>query len=383
MKTTTLVHRVVAVAAGIAAAVILFLVADYLASASLLPEPNASVEWVTAGERPYLRGADGWYELKRGFRGRDYWGPDVYNVRTDEFGFRADEERADKPGKAAVVFLGDSFTYGLNGRWHETFAGMYDRSVDERIANAAVPSYSPTPYLHRYKQALAAGALRHPHTVVIALDVSDVHDEAGVWIDGDEQPRNLRAVNDDMSLVKEQRAAVAATPLGRLRDRLRLSGSIYRYLRYGLLGIPNRAPFDQMKSSFTWDDWQTLDTTPAAITGFSPLGVAGGLARIATKIEAIVQLAHANQSVAVILIYPWPAQLEHADKFSWSGYVHDICLRASCDGVIDTLPVFRAYAESDAKWYQALFVSGDVHFNPAGNRMIFEALSRALRQRGR
>lgn len=377
--TTTTIHRLIAIALSIAAAGVLFLAADYLVSARILPEPNTPIELVKAVERPFRQGADGWYDLKPDFRGRFAWGDGIYDVRTDAFGFRADEERGDKAGQASVIVLGDSFAYGMNGPWSETFVGMYDRSVDARIANAAVPSYSPTPYLHRYKQALAAGALRRPHVVVIALDVSDVHDEAGVWIDGDEHPKNLRAINNDMSLVGAQRGAVAATAAGRLRDRLRFTGSIYQYLRYSVLGIPNRGVFDQIKSSFTWNDWRRLDETPAAITGFSPLGVAGGLARIAAKVEAIVQLAHSTQSTVLVLIYPWPAQLQHDDRFSWSAYVSDTCKRASCDGVIDTIPAFRAYAQSHSNWYRALYVSGDVHFNREGNAMIASALAEALR----
>ena len=277
-----------------------------------------------------------------------------------------------------MIFLGDSFTYGLNGPWAQTFVGMYDRAVPARIANAAVPSYSPTPYLHRYRQALEEGALRPGHTVVIALDISDVHDEAGVWADGEAHPVNLRAVPADAALVAAQRAAAAASPGGRLRDRLRFSNTIYRFLRYSLLAIPNPAVFDQMKSSFTWDSWQTLDATPAALTGFQPLGIRGGLDRIAAKLDAIVSLAHAHGATAFVLIYPWPAQLKHEETFSWSGFVAESCRQAGCDGVIDTFPVFRTYARAQPRWYNALFVKGDVHFNTEGNRLIFEELVRGL-----
>lgn len=371
-------RRALAVLGGAAAGLLIFLFADYALSSSVLPEPTADVEWVSAAERPYLRGDHGWYELKRGFRGRDYWGRDIYDVRTDEHGFRADEERQDKPGKAGVIFLGDSFTYGLNGPWAQTFAGMYDRAVPMRIANAAVPSYSPTPYLYRYRRALAEGALQQVHTVVVALDISDVHDEAGVWADGETYPSNLRAVPADAALVAARRQEAAASPRGRMRDRLRFSNAVYQYLRYSLLAIPNPMVFDQMKARFTWDRWDTLDATPAALTGFQPLGVRGGLDRIAAKLEAIVALAHANQATALVLIYPWPAQLRYPDTFSWTTFVEESCQRAGCDGVIDTIPAFRDYARENPRWYNKLFVKGDVHFNAEGNRMIFDALIRRL-----
>lgn len=373
----TRARRAVAMAGGAVAGLLLFIASDYTLSPRLMPDPDADIEWVTAGERPYQQGADGWYELKHNFRGRDYWGNEIYPVYTDEFSFRTAGDGPPKPGPAAVIFLGDSFSYGVNGPWDDTFIGMYDRSVPVRIANAGVPSYSPTPYLHRYRQALADGAMRSSHVVVVALDISDVHDEAGVWIDGD-PPKNLRAVNADRGLVVAQQQAAEATSQGQLRDRLRLTGAIYRALRYSLLAIPNPTVFDQMKSSFTWKTWETLDATPAAITGFSPLGVRGGLDRIAGKLAELTALAHANRSTLFVLLYPWPAQLKHPDTFSWSEFVADACRRAQCDGVIDTIPVFRARARDDARWYNALYVKGDVHFNVEGNRLVFEILKRDL-----
>jgi len=372
------VAAVAAVAIGAATGVILFLAADYIGSSSVLPDPTADVEWVPTAERPYLQRDAGWYELKRGFRGRDYWGARIYPVRTDADGFRADDERPDKAGAAAVIFLGDSFTYGLNGPWAETFAGMYDRSVASRVANAGVPSYSPTPYLYRYQQALADKALAPRHTVVVGLDISDVHDEAGVWTDGEQHPANRRAAASDAVAVSAQRAAAAATPGGRVRNRLRFTHAVYQYLRYSLLAIPNPVVFDQMKSRFTWDRWDELDRTPAALTGFQPIGVRGGLNRISAKLSAIVTLAHANDATVVVLIYPWPAQLQHADTFSWSAFVTESCRLAGCDGVIDTIPAFRDYARGQTSWYRDLFVKGDVHFNTEGNRLVFSALRQQL-----
>ena len=371
-------RRGLTIAAGALAGLILAVLADFAISPIVLPEPNAGVEWVGAAERPYLLRDDGWYELKRDFSGRDYWGTAIYAVKTDEYGYRTNERGPAKSGLADTIVLGDSFAYGINGPWADTFAGMYDLASARRILNAAVPSYSPTPYLHRYREALDRGALTPAHTVIVALDISDVHDEAGVWIDGADHPKSLRAVNDDMGLVGEVRAAAAAGWRGRLRDRLRFTGEIYRYFRYSVFRIPNDGVFDQMVSAFTWDDWARLDATPAAITGFSPLGVAGGLDRITRKVADIVTAARAVDSRVYVLIYPWPAQLKHPSTFSWPGFVAEVCERAQCAGVIDTFPAFEAQAKADAGWYDDLYVSNDVHFNRRGNRLIHEELARVL-----
>ena len=56
--TTTTIHRVIAIVLSVAAAGVLFLAADYLVSARILPEPNTPVEAVKAGERPYRQGRE-------------------------------------------------------------------------------------------------------------------------------------------------------------------------------------------------------------------------------------------------------------------------------------------------------------------------------------
>ena len=370
--------RLMAVALGLLGGLVLFLLVDAAISNRLVRRPDDAVEWVPAVERPYVSGDHGWVQLKRNFRGRDYWGSAIYDVATDEYGFRTDEHAAPKAGPAPTIFLGDSFTYGINGPWDQTFAGMYAASSRARVLNAGVPTYSPTPYLHAYQAALREGALASSHDVLLMLDISDVHDEAGVWIDGPDHPRNLRAVNNDGGLVVQERAAMDSTPRGRVRNRLRFTRSIYDLARYSLLKIPNSVVYDQPKSAFTWQDWSGLDTLPGAINGFTPLGVRGGLDRIRDKIAAIVTSARAAGGRVFVVIYPWPAQLRHPAHFDWPGFARDACEAAGCAGVIDTFPAFRGRVDASRRWYQELYVFGDVHFNVAGNRLIFDEISRAL-----
>jgi hypothetical protein len=41
-------------------------------------------------------------------------------------------------------------------------------------------------------------------------------------------------------------------------------------------------------------------------------------------------------------------------------------------------PVFFAAADRDKDWYEHLYILGDDHFSAAGNRMLFEELSKRL-----
>lgn len=345
----------------------LFLLIDLAVGIHVLPEPG-EVEWVPAASRPYLQLDHGWYQLKPSFRGQDYWGSRIYDVVTDEHGFRVDDRRPIKPGPGQVIFLGDSFTYGVNGPSAETFVGMYDEASSVKVLNAGVPSYSLTPYLQTYRRALQQHALAATHDVILMIDMSDVEDEAAVWGDGPEHPveRRIRDTTPP--------AGVPRVVARSVRDRLRMTHAVYEAIRYRLLRIPNAAEFDQYRSAFTWDDWAMLDQVPASHSGYAPDGVAKALDRVRDKIHAIGELASRSGGRVFVGVYPWPGQIVHAPHFDWPGFVRESC-RGVCAGVIDTFPAFAARAAADSGWYKALYIFNDVHFSEAGNRLVFEQIA--------
>lgn len=314
---------------------------------------------------------DGWYELKKNFSTESSWGDKTFPVYTDEHGFRVGKKI---DTKARIIFLGDSFTFAGVGPMEDTFVGMYQEATGIPVINAGVMSYSPTAYLHQYQKALRLEVLQPSHTVVVALDLSDAQDEASYWIDGPSHPikRAESRVSDDS--LGERPASVWAkkfklsTGLAELVQRFALN-----YIR------PPANVLDRRRSAVTWDTWEELDKTPAWVDGgYQPLGVAGGLSRVKEKIGEIADIARKHGSKVYVLVYPWPGQLTHEEKFSWSDYAVDVCLSAECAGVIDTFPDFRNYAATHRSWYSDLFVNGDVHYNRTGNEIIFNKLKRSL-----
>jgi hypothetical protein len=147
------VRRILLVGVAAVAGLGLAILADFVVSLVWRPSVGGVVI-----EKPYVPKAHGWYELRPGFTGFDQFGPYVYAVETDAHGFRQ------RPGSTApasydAIFLGDSFVYGMNGAWEDTFVGMYADESGRRVINAGVSSYSPTAYLHQYRKALAANLL--------------------------------------------------------------------------------------------------------------------------------------------------------------------------------------------------------------------------------
>lgn len=112
------------------------------------------------GADPYDRQDNGWYQLKPGFTGTQTFGSETYDAFTDANGFRiaAPMGEAGTRPPAQVIFLGDSFTYGINGPWKDTFVGMYAQATEAPVINAGVASYSPTAYALQYRGGAGQGA---------------------------------------------------------------------------------------------------------------------------------------------------------------------------------------------------------------------------------
>ena len=374
--------RFVVVLAATLAAVALVISLDF--AISLVWRPGTGGQPI---RKPYVARDRGWYELERNFTGLDQFGPVVFEVQTDSHGFRR-KPGSEAAGAADVIFLGDSFTYGINGAWDDTFVGIFAGQSRQTVINAGVPSYSPTAYLHQYQRALADQLLKNGHRIVVALDISDVQDEAGMWVDGEAHPYRRQQTVAAHRLVPASTATSAAPePQRDLRDvRARIidalpnTFAVYRFIRYDLLGWERLELLDLPRSAFTFADWTELDRKPAtpSMEGFAPLGVTGGLQRIEQKLAAIIDLARGAGATVYVLIYPWPAQIARADRFSWSAFVTDVCTRHGCAGVIDTIPRFRTLAAGNRRWYGDYYVSGDTHFNRVGNTVVADALLAAL-----
>lgn len=355
---------------AISVGVLFFLLIDVVFSSYLF----SALQIGDFRQTQHLEGDNGWYELRKNYQGSDTWGARKYQVWTNSLGFRTSHAGfREKKTKGDVIFLGDSFTYGTNGPWEETFVGMFEAHSGARVLNAGVSSYSPTAYLHQYRKALRADALASPHTVVVGLDMSDVQDEAGYWIDGDKHPRK-----SDQELQYRQEFRIRPF----LVAKLNFTKFIWR-LRYivgASVARSDEAIFAMPRSAFTFDSWEKLDKDPpyADSNGYAPLGVRGGLLRVREKVGEIIRLAGTHNAAVYILVYPWPAQLKYADKFNWVDFVSGVCREFGCAGVVDTFPRFREMAQKHPHWYEELFVIGDVHFSEAGNRVIFQELVQHL-----
>ena len=351
-------------------AAVLFLAIDFALSSSILPEERGAI--LSREQKPYLERDCGWYELKRDFTGFDSWGRVVYLVTTDHFGFRVNDQRdAATESAASIIVLGDSFAYGLNGKWSNTFVGMLEQSLERRLVNAGVPSYSPTAYLYQYEKALEAGILSRHHTVVVALDISDVQDEATRWESGVPHPIRL--------LPTSRKSAKSHSLISRIGSRLLFTRRLAGYLGLSAGGTVSEATvYDQPRSAFTWSSWERLDREGYP-EGYAPYGVRGGIERVTSRLTQLGELVGQQEAQLYFLIYPWPAQIRYGTaRMDWESFVNDLCKDLACAGVINMFPVFREISSRNTSWYKEYFVEGDVHLSTLGNSLVFHEMSKTV-----
>jgi hypothetical protein len=359
----------------------LFFLADYFVLSHWLVDPDTVVAPSPMAD-PFDHFDHGWYMLKPNLNATMAWGPEVYPVRTDSSGFRVDDIAPRPDGPADFIFLGDSFTFGINGAWSKTFVGQFEHGSRRRVVNAGAASYSPTPYIYQYRRAIAAKLLKPHHAVVVALDLSDVQDEAAIWEDGGEHPQHRiefeqgpRVAVDNGAPTAPQASSPPMPP--REASHFIAWKLISRFVRPKVRAIfaapkPDEpdpsvalAPLGAIRSAFTWRPWAEIDSE------YRPLGVAGGIALIRQKMRVLADLVHQNGGELWLVIYPWPAQLVHGENvFDWEEFGKELCVEIACRELINTFPLFRA----EASWYSKYFVVGDAHLNDRGNRLIADAL---------
>lgn len=342
----------------------------------------------------------GWYELKKSYVGSEKFGNRLYTVHTDTFGFRRNfnvNENKDNLGSSYdAIFLGDSFTYGSGVPNDQTVPSLFENYSGLKSLNGGVASYSPTAYLYTYKKALKIKGLMSPrHKVLIGLDISDIQDEAAIWMDGVSHPQKRNKGRPGRFFLEQDLEPKDPTKLQLLKstiaDRLPITYRVYSLLKSKRGKIPAQEKFTDariqtppnnvltlVRSAVTFQDWKVLNS--GKYDSFSPLKIEGALIRIEDKLREIIELAHKSGGEVYVYTYPWPPQVKFRtiERFAWDGWVREACRDLSCDGYLDVYSKVIKRSEESLNWYPLLYIPGDVHFNEKGNKFVAENVGKAL-----
>jgi hypothetical protein len=345
----------------------LFLIFDFAYSALTTGEERARAARVY--DPVYDHG------LAPNFDGYDVWGEVRYRLITNSLGFK-DASTREVPLKSdtrRILVIGDSFAEGIGQPFETSFAGLLAEAGESRpdrieFLNAGVASYSPSIYYKKIQYLLDRG-LKIDEVVLLA-DSSDVEDEATSYFCIDDDPKYRSLCTTPPGTAPPSSAPKRDFFIDHfvITNRVRI---LVKRLIQSRLGNRRRA----IDSDHNRIGWTGENPDPAR---YKPLGVTGGIARSLQNMTMLSDLLASRGIPLTIVVYPWAQQIAQNDRDSRQVALwRDFC-RSRCKGFIDLFPVYFAAADRDKDWYEHLYILGDDHFSAAGNRMMFEELSKRL-----
>jgi lysophospholipase L1-like esterase len=318
------------------------------------------------------------HDLRANKQGQDLWGDSTYAMATNSLGFKdaVVREISLKADKKRILFIGDSFTEGIGLPYQQTFAGMFAAAVQDSIEvlNAGCVSYSPKLYYLKTKYLIEKTKLRFDELFVF-IDISDIQDETvyASFIEKDsltkraEQPKNQVIANKS---IENKQTTDAKHSLFSFLNFANLfpdfnNNSIIFYALYSRF-----APIDNSQKLYYEErpNWTLNDSI------YQKWGIKG-VALAQENMKKLVVLCNQKQIKLTIAIYPWNQQVKQRDINSkqvqiWTQFAAQNQLQ-----LINFFPHFINAESADYEtFYKKYYITGDVHWNEAGNKFFADAL---------
>jgi hypothetical protein len=289
------------------------------------------------------------------------WGRIVYAWKTDRHGFRTGDcaPREADPARPSVFVIGDSFVEGMGTTFEKSFAGLIacDAARQGKAAwNLGVASYSPIIYPLRI-EAAARELGTTPKSIYLFLDLSDIDDDANVY--------RLAADGSVEKVPALYTPYVKGTPFD--LGRFVLNNFSTARLAYDLWiasSFSYRLSLGRDRARWAFD--------PALMEKWGRRG----LATAAANLDKVVALCRTWDCRLTLVVYPWPDNIVAGDRNSVQvTYWRDWSQERGVRFVDAFAPLFL---EAPEKTLEKYYFAGDVHFNDAGNRLMFDTVRQAV-----
>ena len=104
----------------------------------------------------------------------------VYNISTNDLGFRDKDSKPIDRKKTYDIVIGDSFVEGVGLEYNDTIVGILNNNLnnqDHKFLNAGVSSYSSYIYYKKIKNIIETNNNLQVKNIIVLLDKSDVLDD--------------------------------------------------------------------------------------------------------------------------------------------------------------------------------------------------------------
>ncbi len=289
----------------------------------------------------------------------------AYNVFTDENGFRFSGLKKEI-SKNNALFFGDSFTYGMGLEYNKTFVGIIENEISSyNIINFGVQGYSPSVYLYQLKKFKDGN--NNAKKIFVTLDLSDVFEEASIWKNDKnyDHPilRNERNLNED-----EKKLSFKDKNFKASRFIARKINNFFRKLR---LSNYNSSNLKKIPGNSGWGNFIFTELSETDQSLWHPIGFEAAIKKIDNNFLSIGKIASQMKADFYIIIYPWPDTIYNGQKkFNWEKYSSNLCKISNCKKLINLFPDFNNIRKNNANWLNKLFIAGDLHITPFGQKLI-------------
>jgi hypothetical protein len=341
------------------AAITLFL--DAIATATVLTGViNTDRDAAEAGNLGVYIDAPHHHDIIPGIETPRVWGRIIYPWKADRYGLRTGTCAPGDAEKAwpAIFVIGDSFVEAVGSSYEQSFTGLMACDAAQQgkaVWNLGVSSYSPIIYWRKVKAAAQRIGVR-PAEVYVFLDLSDIDDEANVY----------REEPGGRVLFKSK-----AEPSS---DNWQFDPVQWLVQRF----TTARLAYDSyIGASFTWSHsfgrdrarWP-FDDKLLESWGRRGLELAGA------NLDKLVGVCREWQCRVTLVVYPWPDNIAADDRDSLQvRHWRDWSAARGVRFVDGFAPFFKEPAKATL---HKNYIEGDVHFTPAGNRLVYETVRQAV-----
>ena len=120
------------------------------------------------------------YTFKKQVKFTSQYDGNIYNILTNDLGFRDNNTNPIDRNKEYSILIGDSFIEGVGLDYQDTIVGILNENLETKnfkFLNAGVASYSSYIYLKKIKEIISSNNDLKVKDVIVFLDKSDVYDD--------------------------------------------------------------------------------------------------------------------------------------------------------------------------------------------------------------
>ena len=203
--------------------------------------------------------------------------------------------------------------------------------------------------------------------LIVFIDISDIHNETVYF----RTENGVISKADGVKIARDESISWTSQLKNFYKNNFSLFTNLLREFRQRLGGRANT------KSSIpVYSDW----TYNKLSSGFVSMSVENAINKAVREMNLLYEFLKIRDIKLSVGVYPWPEQLAEMSRNNshanlqveiWREFCADKCVK-----FINMYPeYFHQILKSSVNYvYEAHFIPGDVHFNEAGNRLIYEEL---------